>query len=197
MKTRRRADAIGSLLKYGAAGELGIFEILNRSEVLVDERGVGQRPQVLGRLQFGGIRRQKEQMDVVGHAEFDAGMPPRTIEHQHDLLGGTGSGLACKLREFHLKDGNTDRRCQVEDRASGGGMHKPDQIAPGKAVLHRGDWPLTNWRPDLAEQWLQADTVFVGGPHFNLRLGERVSDGPYERAELFLNSVCCSRLARA
>jgi len=31
---------------------------------------------------------------MLGHAQLDAGMPARPIEHQHDLLGGTGPRLA-------------------------------------------------------------------------------------------------------
>lgn len=50
MEAGGRANEIRPLLEGGAASELGVFEILDGSEVLVDQRGVGQRPQVLGRL---------------------------------------------------------------------------------------------------------------------------------------------------
>src|SRR5215469_9287232 len=54
-----------------------------------DQGVVGQRPQVLGRLQLRGVGRQEEQMDVLGHAQVHAGMPARLIEDEHDLLLGT------------------------------------------------------------------------------------------------------------
>jgi hypothetical protein len=53
METCGRADALGLALERSAVGELGIFEVLDRGKVAVDERGVGQRPYVLGRLQLG------------------------------------------------------------------------------------------------------------------------------------------------
>ena len=91
MKAGGRADLLGVALQLGAAGELRVFEFLDRDEVPIDQDRVGERPQVLGRLQFGGIGWQKEQMHMVGHAQLDAGrFPAGPIEHQHDLLGGTG-----------------------------------------------------------------------------------------------------------
>ncbi len=57
----------------------------------------------------------------------------------------------------------------MEEGAAGGGMDKADEIAPGKAVLHRGDGTLTNRRPDPAEERLEADAMFIGGPQFDLR----------------------------
>ncbi len=76
--------------------------------MLVDQRRVGEWPQVLGRLQFGRVGRQKEQVDVLGHAEADAGMPAGPVEYEHDLLGRTGPCLTCDLRELDFKDGDAD-----------------------------------------------------------------------------------------
>lgn len=45
-----RAHEIGPLLEGGAAGELRIFELLDGGEMLVDQGGVGQRPEMLGGL---------------------------------------------------------------------------------------------------------------------------------------------------
>ena len=45
-----RADEIRPALQRGATGELGVLQILDGGKVLVDQRGVSERPQVLGRL---------------------------------------------------------------------------------------------------------------------------------------------------
>lgn len=111
-------------------------------------------------------------MHVFWHTKFDTGMPARTIEDEHDLLGWTGTYLARELGQLDLEHGDTDRRGQMEERAPGGGMDEADEIAPGEAVLYRGNWTLTNRRPDLAQQWLEADAVFVGRPQFDVGLGE-------------------------
>ncbi|HKW22359.1 MAG TPA: hypothetical protein VJO13_13335 [Ktedonobacterales bacterium] len=48
------------MLEIGAASELGVFELLNGGKMLVDQAGIGERPEVLGGLQFRRIRRQEE-----------------------------------------------------------------------------------------------------------------------------------------
>ena len=169
-EARGRADEVRPLLKRGAVGELGVFQVLDGSKVLVDEGGIGQRPQVLGRLQFGRVGREKQQVDMVGDSQLDAGgFPAGPIEHEHDLLAGTGSDLARKFRQLHCKQGNADGGRQMEDGPTGGGMDEADQITPRKAVLHGGNGPL----PD-------------GRPH-----------APQQRLYLFLKVSCCSASAKA
>ena len=104
MKARRRADLLGVALQLGAAGELRVFEFLDRDEVPIDQDRVGERPQVLGRLQFGGIGWQKEQMHMVGHAQLDAGVPAGAGEHKHDLLGRTGSHCSREGGQLDFKE---------------------------------------------------------------------------------------------
>jgi hypothetical protein len=94
-----RADALALLLEHGTAGEL-----------LVDQGSVAQWSQVLGGLQFRGIGRQKEQVGVLRHPQMDAGVPASAIEHEHDLLGGTGPHLTCKLSEFDFEERDADGR---------------------------------------------------------------------------------------
>lgn len=81
-------------------------------------------------------------------------MPAGAIEHEHNLLPRTGPDLARELRQLHFKHRDTHRGGQMKDRASGGGMDKAHQVAPGKTVLHRGDRPLANGGPDTAEERL-------------------------------------------
>ena len=173
-----RADEIRPRLQRGAAGELGVLQILDGGKVLVDQRGVSERPQVLGRLQFGGIGREKEQVHVVWDPEADAGMPAGAIEHQHDLLAGTGTRLTRELRELHCKDGDADRRGEMKKGAAGGGVDKAHQIAPREAVLHGGDGPLADRCPHPTQQRFQADAMLVGRPHAPpLDLGVRKGGG--------------------
>ncbi len=61
-----RADALRLVLQLDAAGELDILQVLDGGELPVDQAGVGQRPQMLGRLQLGRVRRQEEPVDVLG-----------------------------------------------------------------------------------------------------------------------------------
>ena len=66
MEASGLTDAVGLGLERGAVGHLGVLEPLDAGEMAVDEHVVGQRPAVLGGLRFGGIRRQEEQMEVLG-----------------------------------------------------------------------------------------------------------------------------------
>lgn len=86
VKAGGRANKVRLLLERDAASELGVFQVLDGGEMLVDETRVGQRPQMLGRLQLGGVVREKEQVHVVGHAQTQSGMPASAIEHEYDLL---------------------------------------------------------------------------------------------------------------
>jgi hypothetical protein len=94
MKARRRADLLGVARQLGAAGELSVFELLDRGEMPVDQHGVGQRPQVFGGLQLGRVRWQKEEMDVLGHAQLHAAVPASPVQDEHNLLGRTRAHLA-------------------------------------------------------------------------------------------------------
>jgi len=87
---RRRADQIGVALQRDAALRLGVLQLLDSGEVPIDQHRVGQRPQVLSRLQLRGMWWQEQQVDMLGYAHLGAGMPARAVEHEHDLFGRTG-----------------------------------------------------------------------------------------------------------
>jgi hypothetical protein len=61
----------------------------------IDQRFIGQRPQVRGLLQLGRIRRQEEQVQTLWRSESLAGMLSSAVEH--DLLLFAGSyGLSLR-----------------------------------------------------------------------------------------------------
>ena len=103
MKAGGRADLLGVALQLGAAGELRVFELLDGGKVPIDQDRVGERPQMFGRLQFGRVRGQEEQVHVVGDAQLDAGVPAGTVEHEDNLLGGARADGTGKGREFDLE----------------------------------------------------------------------------------------------
>jgi hypothetical protein len=45
----------------------------------IQQDGIGERPQMFGGLEFGGIGRQKEQMHMVRHMQALRAMPAGTI----------------------------------------------------------------------------------------------------------------------
>ena len=60
----------------------------------VGQRLVDQGPEMLGRLEFGGIGRQELEADAVGNRQILGDMPAGAIEHEHDDLVRSGSDLA-------------------------------------------------------------------------------------------------------
>ena len=141
-------------LERDAARSLGVFQILDGSEMAVGEGGIGQGPEMLGRLELGRIRRQEEQVDMLGHTQPDARMPARTIEHQDNLLGRTCTHLAGELGQFHFKDGDAHRGRQMKDRAPGGRMDEADEVAPFEPVLHGRQRTLAVEAPHFVQDGL-------------------------------------------
>ncbi|HEV8190845.1 MAG TPA: hypothetical protein VGP82_05090 [Ktedonobacterales bacterium] len=88
-----------------AARGLGVFELIDGGEMAVGQGGIGQRPQMLSRLELGRIRREEEQVDMVRHAQLDARMPAGAIQDEDDLLGGSSAHLARELGQFNFKEG--------------------------------------------------------------------------------------------
>jgi len=129
-------------LQGDTALALSVFQLLNAGEMAIEERRIGERPQMFRRLQFGRIRRQKEQVEVVWHTQALRAVPPGAIQHEHNLLGGTRSYSLGKGGEFGLENGHTHGGRQVKNRATGGGMNEAHQVAPVVAMLDRSQGTL-------------------------------------------------------
>jgi len=92
-----RANEVGTRLERNAAGGLGVLQVVDRGEMAIGKCGIRQWPQMLGGLEFRRIRRQEEQMDVFGDTQLQAGMPPRAVQDEDNLLRWAGADLACEL----------------------------------------------------------------------------------------------------
>jgi hypothetical protein len=164
MELRSGADAVGSLLQGGALRELGVFEVLSRDEVAVDEHVIGEGSEMLGGLQLRRIRRQEELVDVVGHLESLAGMPARTIQDQNDLLAGAGADRRGEGDQLDFEERDADRGGEMEERVARGGMDETHEVAPGEAVAHDGGGSVPFGRPHPPPQRLEPNAMLVGRP---------------------------------
>jgi hypothetical protein len=181
-----RADEGGLRLQGDTAPGLRLLEVLDRGEMPIDERRVGERPEVFGGLQLGGVGWEEVEIDVVGHAQAQTGVPPRPIEDQDDLFVGTGSRLASEGGELRLEEGNIHARRQMEQRLARRRVNEPDKIAPFIAVLNWRHRPLSLGRPDPPQDRLEPDAVFVDRPHFDGGCRKRGRHLPQERPQFFL-----------
>ena len=179
-------------LQGDAALGLRVFELVDRGEMPMGERGVGEGPPVLSRLPLGGIRRQAQQMDLLGHAQLGAGMPAGAVEDQHDLLLRPGANLAGEGGQLGREAGDAEGGGQGEARAARRRLDEADDVAPRVTVRHGRAGALPVAAPDLVQDRLQPDAVFVGGPELDARLGVRGGDGLDERPALLLQAACAS-----
>ena len=175
------ADEIGACLQGDTALGLDVFEFVDAGEMPVGQHRVGQRPQVLRGLQLGGVGRQEQQMDVLGHAQPQAFVPAGTVEHEDDLFGRTGADLTGEGGQLHLEERDTDGGGQTKDGAPRGGMDEADEVTPVVAVLHRGRGPLPVETPDLVQDGLEANAVLIRRPELDLGVGEGGRDRLDER----------------
>jgi hypothetical protein len=67
------ADEIRTGLQRHTAGSLGVFQLVDGGEMALEERRIGERPQMFSGLQFGRIRRQKEQVGAIRFPETAGG----------------------------------------------------------------------------------------------------------------------------
>lgn len=155
------------------AFRLRLFQLFDRGEMAVGQHRVGERPEMLGRVELGGVGRQDQQVDVVRHGRVGTGVPPRPIEHQHELFVWPGSRAAGERRQHGGEQLGADLAQQKPDGAARGRIDEGRQIAPLVAVLHRRHRPGAGEGPHPMHDGLQADAVFVAGPQLDLRVRKR------------------------
>ena len=129
-------------------------------------------------------------MQVFRDREACAGVPAGAVQHEDDLLGRTGAGLACEGGQLRLEEREAHGGGEVEERPSRTGMDKADEVAPGVAVLDRRDGPLPVEAPDFVQDGFQPDTVLVRRPELDLGVREGGGDRLDERPEVFLKVSC-------
>jgi len=176
----------GLALQGVTAGRKRIFEGGERGEMRIDQRIVGELPQMLGGLELGRVRGQEDQMEARGDLHQRTDVLPRLIEHEDNPPGRTCPHRAGKRLQRHAHDRGSDGRGEQPLTAPGGGMDKGEQVEPLKAVLHPCDGPLPATRPDGAQDRLEAHTMLISGP--DLDLGARIRR--LHQRYLLAESVC-------
>ena len=134
------ADHLRLVLKHYTALDLCLFQVIKGAKGAIGDAFIGQWPQAFTRLQFRGIGRQKEQMDPLRHYEFLAGMPPSSIKHQQDPLGGTGSDRLSKVGKRDGEDLRRHGRQHKPFSLASGRLDKTVEVKPLVALMHTDAW---------------------------------------------------------
>ena len=103
MEAGLASDQVAVVVESDALGSEDGVEIGEGLEVLVDDRLVDMGPEGLGRLQLGGVGREIDEADAVGHREAGLGVPAGAVEHEEDDAVAAGPGLAGEEREDVLE----------------------------------------------------------------------------------------------
>jgi hypothetical protein len=64
-------------------------------------------------------------------------------------------------------------------------MDEADEIAPGRAVLDRGNGALSTGRPDAAQEGLEANAMLIRRPQFHGGMWQRGGDLTPQRPLFF------------
>jgi hypothetical protein len=78
--------------------------------------------------------------------------------------------------EFGFKEQDAHTRRQMEEGPSRRRMHEADKVAPRVAMLHGDEGTLPVNTPELVQDGLESDAVFVSGPQLNDAVRERRGD---------------------
>lgn len=184
MEQRVVADEIGLALEGEAALGLHRLQDIEALEAAVGERFVGQRPQMLGRLELRRIRRQELQVDTLGHRNVLASVPAGAIEDQGDPLLWSGSHIAGKGGQHLPEEGRGHGGQQPPLGLTRRGTDEATDVEPLVALLHRSDGAFADRCPDAADQRQEADAMLVGGPELDRGIRMGSPDLRYPIAEL-------------
>jgi hypothetical protein len=188
VEERVSADEVGLLLEDKAALRLDLLQRGQIGEAHVGQGRIGQRPQMLRRLQFGGIGRQGDQVDALRERD-GAGVPARAVEHERDAPPGTGSHVPGKGGEHLGEGGSGDRGQEPPLGLAGAGPDEAADVEPLVALLHRGDGPPSDRCPDASNKREQADTMLISGPELDLGAPMGGGNGLYGRTEVCLKAA--------
>ena len=112
-------DGVLVIVQRAASLGDGGVEIVDGLEMFVDQRLIDEGPQVLGRLQFGRVRREEYQMEALRHRKQRAGVVAGLIAHEHNALGRASAHRGSEGLPGDAHHGGVDRRGELPGAEAG------------------------------------------------------------------------------
>ncbi len=147
------------------------FDLIERLEMVVGDHLVGQRPQALGRLKFGRVRRQEHHFDALRDFQILRDLPASPVEHEDHALVRTGTNLAGEGRQELAEQGRVHSVGHDPGNLAGRGPDEAEQLQPLEAMVADRFRPAAAGRPDAADHRLQPDPVLIERPDLERGLG--------------------------
>lgn len=160
-------DLIGVVSEDTATLGKNLIKFLQGLEVFIDDRLVRQRPQAFGGLDLWRVRWQEHQFNAFRNFQIPGDMPARAVEHQDDVLVEAGANLSGERPQERAEQRSVDAVGDEPHDLARGGPDEAVQIKPLVSVMAAGGWTAAAWRPNLAQDRLQSETVFIERPDFD------------------------------
>lgn len=125
---------------HAPVGDDGV-EVIERLEVAVDDGFVDMDPEGFGGLQLGGVGRQEDEPDALGHGERQ-GVVSGAVKDEDDDPVAAGAGLAGEEGEGALEELLADAGPEIPEALAGGGRYEGGDVEPFEAVVAAGDRTL-------------------------------------------------------
>jgi hypothetical protein len=120
--------------------------IVDGFEVLVGERLVDERPEMFGRLEFGGEGCLVDEPDAVRDGQVFRRVPAGLVELKNDDAVASGAGVACEGFEQLGEEGFVDAVRQEPDGLAARRSNEGGDIEPFVAMMAERDRPLADRR---------------------------------------------------
>lgn len=174
-----------------------VLDLGQVAEVPVDDGLVDEAPEVLGGLEFGGVGRQVDEPQTLGHAQPRLRVPACAVEQQDDRALAARAGLLRKQGQQALEQRLGDAVADGPVALAGGRRHEGGDVEPFVAVMVERSRPLSARGPDPARDRLQPDAVLVGAEERDRAVGQALFFLGERVGEFFLKVACSSGVAEA
>lgn len=170
MIVRQRLYGLGQGCEPIAAIYHHALQRIQIGERLVCHHLMQQRPQPLGWLQLGRVRRQVEQVQPVGNLQLVTPVPTRSIDHQYNLLVASYTLRRRKLLQRQAHQIRTHARQDQPPIPPTRWVDKAIGVQPGVALAVDRTWSALTAYPQATDDWFETDATFVLAPGFDQRL---------------------------
>ena len=197
MKGGDSPNGVRLVEQFLTALHLRLFQFIKAAKVAIGDPFVGQGPEPLAGLQFGRVRRQKDEMQPLWNDELRAAVPPCSVEHKRNAFVFIGPNASGKLFQGQVHDGDVHPRQEQPNGSSRERMHEGVDIHPLITRLHEDTRARSFPNPDAAQQRFETDAVLIKSPQFDEGFRMILLDLGYLDRKFFLKASCSSGSAFA
>lgn len=162
-----RPDEVRVVGQDTAALPENLIKVTQCLEILIGQWLVGQRPQMLCRLNFRRVRGQEHQLYAFRNLQVIGDMPSCAIKDQDNMLARTSADLTGKGCENGTEQCRVDAVHDIPHHLAGRRTDKAVHMKPLEPMVAMGDGTAAARGPDRPKDRLQSDSVLIERPDFD------------------------------